>query len=262
MLTDSEEAQVRDLLGRLKTDGWTGTPIRGGLPLVPVKTELPTASEDNRGRLIAIQGDVGVADGIYACVKDAADAYAWTLLPNIPTASIQALIDATALAKPEWWNPLIAQFATAGYATIGSSNNARFWPMEPLQADVTVTQLLTGIGAQSGNIDAGIYSWDGSTMTRVVSLGSTACPAVSTRVVLNIADTALTRGVRYFNAIAIDNNTASYPRIDITGSSVVQPNGGGYLKASSFPLPSTVTSLTADQTGAYMFGVLSGGSAL
>ncbi len=166
-----------------------------------------------------------------------------------------------ALAVPEWWNPFNAQFATLGNAGT-SGNQAVLWPMEPLQAGVTVTTLIGSIGVQSGNIDVGIYSYDGTTLTRVVSLGSTACPAASVRVVYNIADTALSRGTRYYAAIAFDNATATYGRLDISGSPIVQPNGGGFTKATSFPLPSTITTPTTFQGGPYLLGTLTGGAAL
>lgn len=38
---------------------------------------LPTASADYRGMMIRVEGGAGVADAVYICVKNAADAYEW-----------------------------------------------------------------------------------------------------------------------------------------------------------------------------------------
>lgn len=38
---------------------------------------LPTAGSAYRGQVRAVRGATGVADVLYVCMKDAADAYAW-----------------------------------------------------------------------------------------------------------------------------------------------------------------------------------------
>ena len=72
---------------------------------------------------------------------------------------------------------------------------------------VTVTTIRIHIQTQSGNLDVGIYD---SSLTRLVSLGSTAVGAAGAQV-CDIADTALAAG-RYYFAMAVDNTTASVIR--------------------------------------------------
>lgn len=156
--------------------------------------------------------------------------------------------------------PDLPQHAILTTSSAGTANRAYFVPIEPLTADVTVTTLVTAIGLQNGNIDAAIYSWDGTTMTRVVSLGSTACPAAATRVVLNIADTVLSRGTRYFFAYAQDAGTAQ--PCFIAATSVFAPSSVGYHKDAAFPLPATVATLTAAANTVYMVGSITGGIAV
>lgn len=43
-------------------------------------TSLPGASSSRRGCMMRVEGGTGVADGLYICVKDAADAYSWKLV--------------------------------------------------------------------------------------------------------------------------------------------------------------------------------------
>lgn len=250
MLTDAEESQLRDLLTRVKTNTFVGTPLRGGLPLIPQRTALPTASADYQGLIIYIPGASGVADGAYICEKAAAGTYSWVPM-DTPTP--------TSLARQEFLLPSLPWHYTVANSIPGA-NTAFFAPVQPLTADVTVTQLIGSIGVQNGNVDVGIYSFDGSTMTKVVSLGSTACPAAATRVAYNIADTALTKGTRYYFAIAADNGTATVAFS--SGSAVLAPTNIGYFKASSFPLPSTAASLTEVGSIPILYGSVSGSVAL
>lgn len=88
MLTDAEESQLRDLLTRVKTNTFVGTPLRGGLPLIPQRTALPTASADFQGLIIYIPGASGTADGAYICEKSAADTYSWVRCDTAANATI------------------------------------------------------------------------------------------------------------------------------------------------------------------------------
>ncbi len=161
-------------------------------------------------------------------------------------------------AIQEYLMPQVPLHNTLSNSILGA-NTAFFVPVIPLTADVTITQLINSIGVQSGNVDVGVYEWDGTTMTRIVSLGSTACPAAATRVVYNIADTPLYKGTRYFFAIAFDNGTATATAL--TGSAVLAPTNTGYSKGTSFPLPATVTSLS-NAGGAILYGTVTGGIVL
>lgn len=74
-----------------------------------------------------------------------------------------------------------------------------FWIPEP----VTFTKMFMNIGAAAGNVDAGIYSEDG---TRNISIGTTAAAGSSTLQVFDITDTTLARG-RYYMALVADTVT-------------------------------------------------------
>jgi len=106
---------------------------------------------------------------------------------------------------------------------------------------VTVSNTIIKVATQSGNIDVGIYSSDGTTATRLGSTGSIACPAVSVRSVNALtAGVDLVPGTRYFAAFAADNATASLGIV--TGlTPMVNPATYGGSIATSFPLPATIT---------------------
>lgn len=161
-------------------------------------------------------------------------------------------------AIPEYLHPLLPFSEGFINATV-SANVAYLCPIVPLTANVTVTALTTDIFTQAGNIDVGIYEWDGTTMTRVVSLGSTACPAAG-NAVFDITDTALYRGTRYFFALA--GSDASMSVMQLTAPTIMTLNTG-YSKTASFPLPATLTSLSNNGgTIPVMLGRISGGIAV
>lgn len=162
-------------------------------------------------------------------------------------------------AIPEYLEPQLQYNVTFANGLTGA-NIAFLTPMIPLTADVTITQLIGSIGVQNGNVDVGVYEWDGTTMTRVVSLGSTACPAAATRVAYNITDTPLYKGTRYFFALASDSASATFGAT--TGPALVVPSAACYTKAASFPLPATIASLSASSGAVLLYGTVTGGIAL
>jgi len=79
--TPDEYATIEQLLAAVMRDRWAGGVfLRGELPRFPSRDTLPTASADYRGRAALVMGGAGVADTIYACLKDAAGAYAWKVV--------------------------------------------------------------------------------------------------------------------------------------------------------------------------------------
>lgn len=160
------------------------------------------------------------------------------LAPNLPDTEASAVLDAA--------TPLVY-----------------FTPMKPLTASVTVTALLWAHTVAAGNYDIGIYSFDGTTMTKVVTLGTTASPAIgNARVVSDIADTALAPGIRYFFAFGVSNGSESV-YCGTTATKPVALTGGGYTKTGSLPLGTSYTALTlASTTYPKIFGVVTGGMAI
>lgn len=106
----------------------------------------------------------------------------------------------------------------------------------------SVTALTVLIGTSSGNLDVGIYSWDGTTATRLGSSGSTAVGTASTtQTVALTATVVLSPGTNYFFALACDNATATFGRLGSGDGDLGAYGSRSLLKTSSFPLPATIT---------------------
>ena len=107
------------------------------------------------------------------------------------------------------------------------------------------------VGTQSGSIDVGIYD---SALARVVSSGSTACPA-SGKQTITIADTLLQPGI-YYLAIAPSDATATFGRV---GSSDFT---GYYSQSTNFPLGTTATLGHVSARCYTLVGIIYGGITL
>lgn len=136
--------------------------------------------------------------------------------------------------------PLLA----TGAATIPhGANNAQWAKLPGLTIEQTVTKIRCAVTTQSGNMDVGIYSLSGSTLTRLASSGSTAVPAAGAREI-TIPSTVLRPGVTYYLAIGADNVTAQFRAITglepvlsvVSGGDLIYSTNNG----SGFPLPATV----------------------
>jgi hypothetical protein len=125
--------------------------------------------------------------------------------------------------------------------------NAAYFFRVRVAAPLTVTKISFMVGTASGNVDAGIYaSTDGGvTLTRLVSAGSTAAAGSSAIQSLTIATTTLVPGVDYWLAFAVDNATATIGKTTVQNA-ISNRFARGNAKTSSFPLPSSVASLTAN----------------
>lgn len=162
-------------------------------------------------------------------------------------------------AIPEILSPFMFWDASVGSSTV-TANTAYLIAIPPLTRAVTVTKLRLYIATSSNNLDVGIYSYDGTDLTRVVSLGSTASPGTGSRD-FDIADTALSVGTRYYFAYAPDNATISVRTTQPAGTS---PTIDGMMlsKATSFPLPATIAAPTkTSPISPIIYGLVSGGAA-
>lgn len=162
--------------------------------------------------------------------------------------------DAT-IVRPSDWNadhtgtpinlfigpdPIIA---STSVVNPGGANAGNFISFQVFVA-VTVTKAYVRItsGGGSGNIDLGIYSSNGTTLTRIASTGSTACPAASNNASLTFtASVTLTPGTLYYSAAASDNVIAA-----LNGTAFTPPFSGTVSTwvatvPTSFPLPATVS---------------------
>jgi hypothetical protein len=140
-------------------------------------------------------------------------------------------------------------FAT--YAT-PNSNTAYLSPIFNLTVATTLTRLRMAINVSSGNLDLGIYySDDESTFTRYFSMGSTASPGTGVRT-FTIASQTITpvAGRRWYFAFAADNATIAVGQFSLVNLPDL------FLKATSFPLPSSLTGMTASTTIANIWGLV------
>lgn len=146
-------------------------------------------------------------------------------------------------AAPQWVE-LAPVIALQGATTLGGANEATFTQFL-VRHPIVVNRITLTIGTSSGNIDVGIYDDDGAggaPSTRLVSAGSTPCPAAGAAAI-TVTETELAPG-RYWAALAADNLTATFQFGRIAGGTIaLTPNR--YTRAASFPLPATATSPTA-----------------
>lgn len=177
-------------------------------------------------------------------------------------ANVEYLLDKRAIvgmpSMLEVWKP--QAMATTAAAT-GTANTAYGIFMEPVGVGMTITKIRIQIAVQNGNIDVGLYSWDGTTATRLAALGSTACPGVAVYDA-DISNVDVVPGLRYIIFVAADGATASFYRCDYTVTGVPTLSGIAVSKATSFPLPATMTSLSAAglTLGPAAYGLVSGGN--
>jgi hypothetical protein len=128
-----------------------------------------------------------------------------------------------------------AFLASTGNGTYPAANDAIFIPVK-LERPALVKRLFALNGnSLNGNIDMGIYTKDGA---RIVSIGSTAQAGVVAIQFFDITDTFLTPNL-YYMAVAMNNNSATLRRFNITA--IRQQQFGILRAASAFPLPSSVT---------------------
>lgn len=119
---------------------------------------------------------------------------------------------------------------------------------------VALTRLGVFVNTASGNIDIGVYTWDGSQFVRQVSTGST--PASGSAAMQYITPSTAFRynGVTdVWLWVAANNTTVSLGRAaGVAGITAI--NNRVATKTSSFPLPSTINSATTTATQPYVYG--------
>lgn len=120
-----------------------------------------------------------------------------------------------------------------------------FWVDTP----TTINKIAVNIQTSSGNLDVGIYDDDGTSgapSTKLVSSGSTASPGTGQRA-FTVAGTVLPPG-RYWAAFSCDNGTLAlfYGQYDWSLAAGIKMH---FTKASSFPLPATISTPTEVTNG-------------
>jgi hypothetical protein len=131
------------------------------------------------------------------------------------------------------YDPRIA--TTAASQTANAAFLTAFW----VGIETTVTSAIFSVGASSGNCDVGIYDNAG---TLLASTGSVA-PGTSIETWPLNTSVTLYPGVKYWAAIAADNNTMTFHGVACTATAVAaSPLVAAHVSvATSFPLPATIT---------------------
>lgn len=134
-----------------------------------------------------------------------------------------------------------------------AANDAIFVPLA-LSRPILAKRLYIANGSvASGNLDLGIYTFDGA---RIVSAGSTAQSGTTAIQFLDITDTYLSPG-RYYLAAAMNGTTGAMRRFNY--AVIRQQMLGVYKMATAFPLPATATFATPTASAIPLIGVDLGG---
>jgi len=126
-----------------------------------------------------------------------------------------------------------------------TANTAYLCPLPSVYAAQTYTRMIWGlVTLVAGNYDVGVYySDDEATFTRLTSKGSTAQPAAG-NIITAMTSFTITPATnrRWFTGIAFSSGSS----ILGVGAGAAQPSGvPAYSKATSFPLPASLTGMTA-----------------
>ena len=148
----------------------------------------------------------------------------------------------------------LAAYATTLAASGGypSSNVAYFVPVRVSQTRTyTKAWWLNGATA-AGNVDVGIYTRAGTTLTRVVASTAEAQGTISTmQVAATFTTTTLTPGL-YYLAISCTSSSATFWRFGATAA--VLRAVGVFQTATASPLPPTATAAINGATVLPIFG--------
>jgi hypothetical protein len=143
--------------------------------------------------------------------------------------------DAAAKTEAQW--PLICgPNFTGQFDMTVTANRAYFFPLMPIiSADVTITSYVCAITSSTGSYHIGLYTFDGSTLTRQAQSASTSVPGAADPASLTGLSTTMTAGTRYFGAVVFSGTPAykvAYGDQGIKGN-------GYYVDVGSYSLPST-----------------------
>jgi hypothetical protein len=129
-----------------------------------------------------------------------------------------------------------------------------------------LTDLAVFVGTSSGNVDIGVYDDTATTRNKLYSSGSVACGTANTWQLFTGITLAVVAGRHYDLALACDNATATFGRAasftqaaapNLPTNFWPAPNGGvnklHWVKATAFPLPSTIAESAFTTATGYPF---------
>lgn len=181
------------------------------------------------------------------------------------TAAARAILESYSGQLP-YIEPLNAYLDAGTQGTFQSANNAFFVAFR-VSEKITLASVAVLVGAAAGNMDGGLYSSDDAaspTLTRLASSGSVAAAGTNAQQTLAFSTGGVTSyecvpGVTYYLAIAADTTTTltiSRFTSSIHANAIFMTKR--YLmKASSFPLPTSVTTFIPPATSfiPYLIGL-------
>lgn len=134
--------------------------------------------------------------------------------------------------------PEFASLDIQAGSTVAFANRSYFTPFY-LPAPAVLQRIGWGNGAtSSGNVDAGLFRYDG---TRLRTTGSTVQSSSDNVQTVDVADFEVPPGL-YYMAAASDNTTGNLRTIGNTNARILA--SFGIFQQSAFPLPSTFTPST------------------
>ena len=139
------------------------------------------------------------------------------------------------------------------FNVMGTSNRGVFVPVT-VPVALTVTGVRIRVGTSSGNVCVALYD---ESFNRLATSGSAACPA-SGLATVNFGSSAAISAGRYWLALSVDNNTATFSR---NGDGNNPAPGNARLQNTVFPLPDPAAP-SSTEGGIFAFnliGVVSGG---
>ena len=135
----------------------------------------------------------------------------------------------------------------SGQAGVTGANQIVAQQLADRAAAVAVTQMWFRVGVQSGNLDAGIMSLSGTTLTRVASLGSTTCPAPGEVSANLTAGVTLDPAIVYYLVCGLDNTVARLysATMSLNVQSSTRLGAPAYRFTGAFVIPATLDVSTA-----------------
>ena len=151
-------------------------------------------------------------------------------------------------------------FVTAAASSaVAAANRAYYQPLI-IQSPVVVTHISLYVGAAvAGNVDVGIYSFDGR---KIVSSGAvdTSGYTINTINTISVIPNRLGPG-RYYCAVSGSSGTFTLFRIS-SGSTDIHNFIGEFIQASAHPLPAAATFATATVQNSQLMYVHTSGATI
>lgn len=161
------------------------------------------------------------------------------------TEAEEAAAITAALVDPFPYDETIPGYVVNAVQALPGANNLILIEAPRRNSILTIGRFRHWIGTSSGNVDVGVWTFDGTTYTLVGSTGST--PAGTLNAVQTIvpgASIVVPKHVRRFYGIAADNTTVTFGRFSSLNALINVEDKRMRVRAASFPLATNAASFT------------------